>query len=163
MQVVAAAAARGMKTKWLNMNKYIRKMVVCCCSTQIIIESTALRHRMNFYCLVCRKIRHRGHNLTQLEVSFELRDQEFILHSICTRTHTVQSMNLTFVVKKSVYIVLQRAHSELNAVHRYCVLTITPPPCVPLASHYFIIATETHSTSAVSVNRLWLDTNQPTN
>lgn len=75
-----------MKTKCLNMNIYIRKMVVCCCSTQIIIESTALKHRMNFYCLECRKIQHRGHNLTQLEVSFELRDQEFILYSICTNT-----------------------------------------------------------------------------
>lgn len=46
--------------------------------------------------------------MTQLEVSFELRDQEFILYSICTNTHTELYMNLTFVVKKSVYIVLQR-------------------------------------------------------
>lgn len=65
----------------------VRKMVVCCCSTQIIIESTALKHRMNFYCLVCRKIRHRGHNLTQLEVSFELRDKEFLLYSRYAQTH----------------------------------------------------------------------------
>lgn len=124
-------------------------MVVCCCLTQIIIESTALKHRMNFYCLVCRKIRHRGHNLTQLEVSFELRDKEFNIILDMHNKHTKHSF-----CEKRVY------NTGINAVVRCCCFHHR-------CSHsiYFIIfthkVTETHETIAVSVNvnTIRLDTN----